>query len=231
MKRFYQNVSVADDRAILLDGKPILSPAKARLVPPTRQLADAIAQEWREQGAEIEPATMHLTKLASTAIDRTATRGNQIVAELVSFGGNDLLCYRAIEPPELAARQQSAWDPLLDWAHKTYGARLHTTEGIGHVRQDPQATSALSGALHAKDAWTLTGLHAATTITGSLILALAISERRLSPQEAFATSRIDETYQTEKWGPDAEAEARAQRLAAELEMAGRFMALLKHRID
>jgi chaperone required for assembly of F1-ATPase len=114
---------------------------------------------------------------------------------------------------------------LLDWTHAIYGARLATTHGVSHIAQDGAAIVALSRALQRQDAWMLTGLHAATTITGSLILALAILENRLSHTDAFAASRIDEAFQAEKWGVDAEAEARTRRLAAELEAASRFMAL------
>ena len=223
MKRFYKDAAVADDLSIHLDGKPILTPAKRKLALPTRQLADAIAQEWREQGDDVVPATMHLTKLANTAIDRA--RPDDVVAELTKYARNDLLCYRATEPAELVRRQQAAWDPLLDWAQQTHGARLATTSGVSHVAQDDKAIAAFGRALQAQDSWTLTGMHAATTITGSLILAFAILGGRLSHTEAFAASRIDEAFQAEKWGLDAEAEARAHRLATEHEAASRFMAL------
>jgi chaperone required for assembly of F1-ATPase len=225
VKRFYKTVSVAGDHSVLLDGKPVLTPAKRRLMAPTLQLADAIAQEWREQGDDIAPATMLLTKLANTAIDRNETEREALVEELTDFGGHDLLCYRAAEADELRARQQAAWDPLLDWADKALGARLAITHGVGHIEQDAQAISVLMDTLQTQNVWTLTGLHAATTITGSLVLALAIARQRLSSAEAFVLSRIDETFQGENWGLDAQAEARARRLAAELEAAGRFMAL------
>jgi chaperone required for assembly of F1-ATPase len=223
VKRFYKDVTVAEDRSIHLDGKPILTPAKRTLAMPTRQLAEAIAREWREQGGDIVPATMHLTKLANIAIDQA--RRDDVIAELTKFARNDLLCYRATEPAELVRRQQSAWDPLLDWAHATYGARLATTHGISHVAQDEAAIAALLRSPEARDGWTLTGLRAATTITGSLILALAILENRLSHDEALAASRIDEAFQAEKWGFDPESDARTRRLATELEAASQFMAL------
>jgi chaperone required for assembly of F1-ATPase len=223
VKRFYTDVTIADDLSIHLDGKPILTPAKRKLALPTRQLADAIAQEWREQGEDIVPATMHLTKLANTAID--GARRDDIVAELTNFARNDLLCYRASEPDELVARQQAAWDPLLVWINTTYGARLATTHGVRHVAQDDAGISTLSRSLNSEDAWTLTAMHAATTITGSFVLALAIAKRRVTAAEAFALSRIDEKFQVEKWGLDPEAEARARRLATELERAAQFMAL------
>lgn len=227
MKRFYKDVSVADDFSVLLDGKPVKTPAKVRLNLPTPALAEAIAQEWREQGADVLPATMLLTKLANTAIDRAEALRDDIAAELLGFGRSDLLCYRATGPADLIERQQSGWDPLLDWAHQAHGARLKTTHGVGYVEQDAEAIAALDRALRAQDAWTLTGLQTATTITGSLVLALAMGEGRLSPAEAFALSRIDEAFQAEKWGLDAEAEKRARLHAIELEMAGKFIELAR----
>ena len=225
MKRFYKDVTVTDDLSIRLDGKAVLTPGKRQLALPTHQLAEAIAREWREQGDDIVPATMALTKLANTAIDRSTAHREHVLAELTGFARNDLLYYRADEPAELVMRQQKAWGPLLDWVHQITGARLATTKGVAHIAQDDTAIAALSRSLPTMDAWTLTGMHAATTITGSFILALALSENRLSHAEAFASSRIDETFQAEKWGLDAEAEARARRLAAELEIAAQFMAL------
>jgi chaperone required for assembly of F1-ATPase len=227
VKRFYKEVAIAADLSVLLDGKPIKTPAKVRLVPPTRGLAEAIAQEWREQGIVIRPATMLLTKLANTAIDRAETRRDDIAAELMSFGRHDLLCYRATEPAELIVREQAGWDPLLDWAHQTIGARLKTTRGVGHIEQDVEALAVLEREVRSQDSWTLTGLQTAATITGSLILALAIAHRRLAPAQAHALSHIDEGFQAEKWGLDAQAEARARRHAAELETTGQFMELAR----
>jgi chaperone required for assembly of F1-ATPase len=227
MKRFYRQVSVGGDFSVLLDGKPIKTPAKSRLVLPTQRLAEAVAEEWRSQGTSIVPATMPLTKLANTAIDRAETLRDDIAADLLGFGKSDLLCYRAIEPAELIERQQEGWDPLLDWAHAALGARLKTTHGVGHVEQDAGAIAALDRVLRAQDGWSLTGLQTTTTITGSLVLALAIAQGRLIPAEAFGLSRIDETFQAEKWGRDPLAEKRARLHAIELEMAGRFIELAR----
>ena len=227
MKRFYKEVSVAGDFSVLLDGKPIKTPSKARLVVPTLPLAEAVAEEWRAQGATIFPATMPLTKLANTAIDRANAQREDIASDLLGFGKSDLLCYRAVEPAELIARQQAAWDPMLEWAHQAFGARLKVTHGIRHIEQDSKAIAALGRVLKAQDGWVLTGLQTATTIAGSLVLALAILEGRLAPSQAFALSRIDEAFQIENWGSDPEAERRARLHAAELDMAGQFMALAR----
>ena len=227
MKRFYKNVAVGDDRSILLDGKPMRTPSHALLVLPSRPLADAVAKEWREQGGDVVPATMHLTRLANTAFDRGETLRAAMSDELLRFGASDLLSYRALAPADLRARQEAAWDPLLDWADRTFGARLKTTHGVLFVEQDEAAIAAFERELAALDPWTLTGLQTAASITGSLVLALAIARSHLSPAQAFAASRIDEMFQAEKWGPDAEAETRARRHAAELEMAGKFIELAR----
>ena len=227
MKRFYKDVSIADDYSLLLDGKPIKTPAKANLIAPNRALAEAIALEWREQGADIKPATMHLTKLANTAIDRVEPLRDAFLRELAEYARSDLLCYRASEPAALAERQDAGWDPLLDWAKARFRAALRVTHGVRPIAQDDESIGALTGHLVSYDRWRLAALQSATTLTGSLILALAVAEERLDAAEAFALSRIDEAYQAEFWGRDAEAEERARRLAQELDAAARFLALAR----
>jgi chaperone required for assembly of F1-ATPase len=227
VKRFYKDVSVGDDLSVRLDGKPVRTPAQAKLVLPTRALAEAVAEEWRAQDDTIKPAAMNLTKLANTAIDRAFNLRADIVAELLGFGQSDLLCYYAVEPDALIARQRNHWTLLLDWAHATHGARLKTVHGVTHMPQDAEALAALERALLALDDWTLTGLQTLTTITGSLILALAVAAGRLTPAEAFDLSRLDETFQAEKWGLDSGAEKRAALLKHEVEMTGQFLALAR----
>jgi len=225
MKRFYSDVSVGQGNTVLLDGKPIKTPARATLVLPTRALAEAIAEEWRGLGEEILPAAMPLTKFANTAIDRVVGREGEVVDQIMAYT-NDLVCYRAAAPAELAARQHAQWDPLLDWAAGRY-APLTTGTGIAHIKQSNEALAAYRAAVAAYDAFALTALHTAATATGSLVLALALAEGRLDAQEAFALSRLDETFQSEKWGADAEAERRAGTVLAELQAATRFMELAR----
>jgi len=226
MKRFYKQVAI-ESRRVLLDGKVLKTPKGAELVLPTTALAEAIAEEWGGQGDDIVPAWMPLTKLANTAVDGIAPRKAEVVDEIAAFARHDQLCYRAAEPQELVRRQAEGWDPVLDWAAGRYGARLKTTNGIASIAQPPEALAALTQAVEALDPFVLAGLHVATTIAGSLVLALALAERRLSAGEVFALSRIDETHQAERWGLDSEAEARAKGLAAELDAAARFMDLAR----
>jgi chaperone required for assembly of F1-ATPase len=225
VRRFYKTVTVGDGNAILLDNRPVKTPAGAALALPTRTLAEAVAEEWRGQGDAVDTATMPLTKLSNTALDRATALRTDIVGELAGFGGSDLLCYYADEPGTLIARQREHWTPLLDWAQQTHGARLKTAHGITHVAQDAEALAALRRALETLDDWTLTGLQTLTTITGSLVLALAVAAGRLTPAQAFTLSRLDETFQAEKWGEDEDAQKRAAALLHEMEVAGRFISL------
>lgn len=226
--RFYKTVSVAESDsgyAVLLDGRPLKTPSRAAMVLPRRALAEAIAEEWRAQEEKIDSASMPLTKLANTAVAHVPHRRAQVANRILAFGRSELLCYRAEGPPELASRQSAAWDPLLDWLHERHGARLKTGTGIGFIEQPGEAAMALDKAVWAHDDFALAALHEAAGLTGSLVLALALADGRLGAAEAFALSRIDEAFQAEHWGEDAQAAARARGLAAELAAVERFLRL------
>lgn len=230
MKRFYKTAAAAPGEGgfhVLLDGRPVQTPARNRLTLPTRALADAIAAEWDAQGEEVDPVSMPFLRLADTVIDGIVPAPGPVVDAVMRFADNDLLCYRADNPPALAARQAEGWDPLLDWAAMAHGARLTVTHGFNHVDQPPQALAALRASAAARDAYALAALHVAASITGSLVLALALADGRITPAQAFALSRIDETYQAEKWGQDHEAQVRAASLAREIDIAAAFMAMAR----
>jgi chaperone required for assembly of F1-ATPase len=222
MKRFYKTVDirpVTGGFAVLLDGRGVQTPARNPLVLPTEELAKAIAAEWRGQGDEVIATAMPLLRLSNTIIDGVSANREQVTNAILRFGKNDLICYRAHQPPDLVQRQREAWDPMLDWARQRLGAHMIATDGLTHVDQSLDAIAALREALAAHDAFTLGALHVIASITGSLILALAVAERRLTGAAAFEYSRIDETYQAEKWGEDSEAVKRTTNLAHELDKA------------
>jgi chaperone required for assembly of F1-ATPase len=230
MKRRYAEASIValgDFYAVALDGKAIRTPAKRDLVVPSADLAEAIAAEWQAQGAEVRPHTMPLTRLASTAIDLVAQRREQVVAEIVNYAGSDLLCYRADHPPELIARQRAVWQPLIDWAILRFDAPLIVTSGILPVRQLAETMRAFAAAVDAYDPLLLTALHAVTTVTGSLVIALAVLEGRLSAMDAFEAAELDETFEIEKWGEDAEQGERRAALQDDIAAAAWFAALLR----
>ncbi len=231
MKRFYKEASASAGTdggyTVLLDGKAVKTPKRAMLSLPNLPLAEAIAEEWRGQGETIDPQTMPLTRLAFAAIDVVTPERARIAKQILKYVETDLLCYRAEDPPELVARQALAWDPLLDWAAETYDVRLKVGFGIRPVPQPPEAIAELEQAIARYDEFELTALHTATTITGSVILALALAKEQVNAEEAFAAATLDETFQAEKWGRDAEPEQRRHRLLAELTAVNRFLRLLK----
>jgi len=227
MKRFYKDASVGqmdNGFRVLLDGRPVKTPAKHTLALPTRALAEAIAEEWRAQGDEVDPVSMPFLKLANTVIDGVAANRAEVIAAILRFGENDLLCYRADQPPELARLQAQGWDPVQAWARRIYGVEFALVDGFTHADQPPATLEVFRAALERQDSFSLAALHVVASVAGSVVLALALAEGELTAAQVFALSRIDEDYQASKWGSDHEAEIRAGNLARELDKAAAFIA-------
>lgn len=227
-KRFWTEASAAEvpgGWTVRLDDRPVKTPAKAPLMVPTRALAAALADEWQAQSGKIDPGSMPLTRMANSAIDKVAPQFDAVAAMLAGYGGTDLLCYRADGPVALVARQGAAWDPLLAWV-AGQGAPLTVTTGVIPVPQPPASLAALHAQVAAFTPFGLAALHDLVAISGSLVLGLAATAGRVTPQDAFALSRIDEDWQAEIWGHDEEAVESAALKRAALLDAGRFYALL-----
>jgi chaperone required for assembly of F1-ATPase len=228
VKRFYKSVRAArqgDAFVVTLDGKPMKTPGGALLAVRSQRLADAVAAEWDQRDSEIDLETMPLTKLAHAAIDG-ASRRTEIAAHVLKFGRSDLVFYRAAEPAELAEREARAWDPPLAWLSAQYRAEFVTGTGMRFIEQPAQALSALETTVSRRDEYQLVALFTATTILGSLVLALALADGKLDAATAFAAAHVDESFQAEKWGRDTQAEKRLARLAFELKAAERFLRAL-----
>lgn len=230
-KRFWTAATTAavdGGHAVRLDGRTLRTPAKAALVVPTAALAQAIAAEWEAQNDRVDAATMPLTRTANSALDKLHRQRAEVAAMLGDYGDSDLLCYRAASPAELVARQAAAWDPVLDWAAATLGARLASGAGIMHIVQPPEATARLRAEVDALDPWHLAAFHDLVALSGSLVLALAVTRNARSPGEAWSISRIDEAWQTEQWGEDDLATASSEHKKRAFEDAARFWRLLAH---
>jgi chaperone required for assembly of F1-ATPase len=229
--RFYKDVSVeaaaSGNHHVLLDGKPLKTPGGAVLALPSATLAQAVADEWRAQETTIQPQTMLLTKLANTAIDRVVPNPAGAREQLLSFAKSDVVCYRAESPSELVRRQALAWDPLLAWTRERFGASLQVAKGLGFIEQDQVALGALDKALSKRDAFSLGALYAAAAVCGSLVIALALSERKLDSEQAFAAANLDKIYQAERWGWDPQESAKATVERTELNQISRFLELLQ----
>ncbi|WP_248310405.1 ATP12 family protein [Bosea sp. 117] len=213
-KRFYTRAEAAAGEGgfrVELDGRPIRTPGRNLVAVPSRDTAEALAAEWAAQGERVDPMTMPLTRLVNSALDGVARDPRAVADEIVRYAGSDLLCYRAEAPERLVDRQTLHWDPVLDWARDTLGARFILTQGIIFVDQPPSAVAAVDEALPA-DPLRLAALNLMTTLSGSALLALAVWHGLLSPEAAWAAAHVDEDVQIEMWGEDAEAmERRAAR--------------------
>lgn len=229
MKRFWKDVAVereSDGWAVRLDDRPVRTPARAPLVVPAEALAEAIAGEWRSVDEEIDPRAMPLTGLANAAIDRVAPDRQAFAGGLARYAEADLACYRSEWPPELVERQKAAWDPLLAWARRRHDVDFSTTSGLMHVPQ-PQATAErLAHAVGALDAFRLAGLSPLVTIGGSLVAALALSEKAMTADAVWQAVSVDERWQLEQWGADQEAETALENKRCDFMAAAGFLELV-----
>jgi chaperone required for assembly of F1-ATPase len=227
-KRFWKTVTVEPEAggfAVRLDGRPVRTPAKRPMVVPTRAMAEALAAEWASVETEIDPRRMPATRAANAAIDKVAVQFAEVAAMIAAYGQSDLLCYRATDPAGLVRAQAEAWDPMLDWAERTYGARLVTTPGVVPVVQPPEAAARLAAAVFACSAFQLTALHDLVALTGSLVLGLAATGEGFDPDDLWRLSRFDEDWQAAQWGEDEEAAEAAERKRRDFLLAGRFWRL------
>lgn len=207
-KRFWTSSAVVetdDGYTVELDGRRVRTPAKAPLVMPTQAMAEAVALEWDAQEKEIDPATMPFTRSANAAIDKVRHQQAEVANMLSEYGDSDLLCYRAAHPEALSARQSLEWDPALEWAAETLGARLVPVTGVVHRPQSPEALERLRHKVHQLDEFRLAAFHDLVSLSGSLILGFAAAQNWRKPAEIWRISQLDEAWQAEQWGDDEEA--------------------------
>lgn len=229
LKRFWTAVDVVEGEggwAVTLDGRTPKTPAHAPLRLPTEAAARLAAEEWAAQGEFIDPATMPATRLASTAIDRVSQVREAVAEEIAAFAGSDLLCYLAEHPTSLVEKQARAWTPWRDWAARELGVALEPAEGIVHRAQAPAAMARVKALALELDDFALTGLAAAVPLLGSAILGLALHRGALSGEAAFDLSRIEEAFQEDQWGVDAEAAERTANRRAEAVLSDRWFRAL-----
>lgn len=236
-QRFYERAAVGEAASegggypILLDGKPVRTPARRPLAAPTLDLAEAVAAEWNAQAVVIDPARMPLTRLANAVIDAVAEQAQAVADEIAHYLGSDLLCYRAGAPEGLVERQAQAWDPVLAWASDALGARFVSVEGVMFWEQSAEALAAARAVIPAdpnsvQAIWRLGAMSVITTLTGSGLLALALAHGQIDLEAAWAAANVDEDWQMQQWGRDEEAlERRANRLA-ELQAAATVLRLV-----
>lgn len=229
MKRFWKDAAVVEEDGsygIALDGRRVRTPARAALAVPTAELAEAIAGEWRGASETIDLRAMPLTGLANAAIDRVAADPDAFASGLAKYGETDLLCYRADTPARLVERQEANWAPLLGWAGRRYDVDFCTTAAAMHVAQPAATIERLAQAVAALDHFRLAGLSPLVTIGGSLVAALAVLEEAVTPETAWDAVSLDEQWQLDQWGPEAEAEATLAGRRRDFLAAAKYLQLL-----
>ena len=229
MNRFWKEVGVEQEGegwGVRLDGRPEKTPARAALRVPTSKLADDIAKEWRDVDDKIDPRAMPFTGLANAAIDRVASDRQAFASGLANYAEADLACYRAEGPHELVDRQEEQWDKLLAWARRRFDVDFVTTSGLMHVAQPAATVERLSHAVSALDPFRLAGLSPLVTVGGSLVAALAVLEKAITPEEAWEAVSVDDRWQLEQWGADSEAEAALENRRRAFLAAASFLGLL-----
>ena len=229
MKRFWKEVALVEADggwAIALDGRLLKTPARATLVVGSSPLAEAIAEEWRACGEDIDARKMPLTGLANAAVDHVAPASDRFAADLAQYSEGDLLCYRADHPPKLIAAQAAAWNPLLAWARRRFDVDFVVTTGIVHGPQPPATIARLTAALTPATPFALAALSPIITIGGSMVTALALFEGAIDRDAAWEAVTVDERWQIEQWGADDEAVASLANRRADFDAAARFLELL-----
>jgi len=208
VKRFWKKATAeprAEGWTVLLDGREVRTPKRAPLLVPGERLAEAIRNEWANVGETIEPRALPLTGLANAAIDHATPDPAAFAAPLARYGEGDLLCYRADAPEPLVRAQAEAWDPLLAWASHRYDAEFRVVTGVVHTPQPPHTVRRLAAAVGALDPFRLVAMNPLVTIGGSLVAALALLEGETDEEGAWDATQLDDIWQAEKWGEDAEA--------------------------
>lgn len=230
MKRFWETAEAAATDggfAIALDGRRVKTPAKAKLILPTAKLAEAVADEWNGVGDTIDPREMPITGLANAAIDRIAPDKEQFALGIARYGESDLTCYRAEGPDMLVRRQQEAWDALLEWARRRYDVDFALCTGVIHIEQPADTVRKLSHKVMSLDAFQLAGLSPMVTIGGSLVAALVVYEEIMPAEAVWEAVSLDDRWQLEQWGDDADARSALDARRYEFLAAARFLELLR----
>ena len=230
MKRFWKDVSVeAADGGwrVTLDGRPIRTQGGNPQAVPTRELAEAMADEWRGQGEQVDPKAFPLRDLADYAIDHVRGDREGTVAKLLGYAETDTLCYRADPDEALYRRQRELWEPLLTAFEARHGVRLERVSGVIHKPHPPETNERLRAVLTARDDFTLAAIQTLAPLAASLSIALEAVEPGAAAEALFAAANCEQDWQAELWGWDLEAErGRALRLAA-FEAAARFARLAR----
>ena len=210
MKRFYKLVStekVSGGFHILLDGKPVKTKSGAHLLASNEAIANRLMQEWAAQEEHILPNTMPFTQIINTIIDRVSVERDVMSAAVLKYLDTDLICYFADEPEALVKLQKDKWQPWLDWFEGKFESKLKTTTDLAALTQEKSAHDAVAKYVDGLDDEHFTILQIVTSVSGSVILGLALTCGDASADQLFDACYIEESfkdalYDAEKYGED-----------------------------
>jgi len=228
-KRFFKDaetVEIGNFFQVELDGNPLVTPEKRLLKLSTRKLADAVCNEWREQDKKIDAKRLKITQLANTAIDKVGPKLNELVSEVPTFVNTDLLCYRVNTPEDLAIKQNERWSIPVNWLRTTHEIDLAVTQALQPIEQAVEAVTKLKALIACYDAFQFSGLLSITSLTGSIILAISLTEGFLDAEQVYEMAFLDEIYQESRWGTDHEATSRREYIREEIRQTKYFIQLL-----
>ncbi|MEY4159665.1 MAG: hypothetical protein RLZZ136_286 [Pseudomonadota bacterium] len=229
MKRFYTVAAAAQAEGgwqVTLDGRGVKSQAGKPQCVPSQRLADALAAEWAAQGEDIVPASFLLRDMADYAIDVVAPDRASAIAALLPYAETDTLCYRADPAEALHRRQMVLWEPLLTQAEQRWDIAFTRISGIIHQAQPAATLARLALVLEAKDNFTLAALRSLAGLSASMIIGLAASEAGADAEVLWSAANLEEDFQAEFWGQDAEAQALRARRFRDFSAAMHFVSLL-----
>ncbi len=160
---------------------------------------------------------------------------DEMLQHMLQYAETDLLCYRMpIEAnsmqdrdlpwtEKLRARQDAAFDPILNWAAQQYGIVLHCTEGVMPIAQPDDSLQKIAAAFSQANDRELVALAMLVPIFGSVMLALAVWKKYCNIDDALIAARLDEATQAERYGVDAETEAKWKLKVADARAAARWL--------
>lgn len=206
-KRFWKDTQTQakeDGFIVTLDGREVKTPAKARMILPTQALAEAIAAEWDAQEDLIKPATMPMTRTANSAIDTVGHNLDHVIDSLAQYGGTDLICYFAEHPQSLIDMQRAAWEPLHEWLVSTHSITLAQGAGVVFIPQPEGVETQFRNVLRSYSIFELAALHDLISLSGSIVIGLAATDKSNRIADLWEASIVDERWNISQWGEDEE---------------------------
>lgn len=207
MKKFYTLVSTSATPdggfSIQLDGKPVKTLAQTPLVSPNENLANLIVAEWSEQGETIDPETMPVTQILTTCLDRVSKERDAMHDQVMAYLDTDLICYfHDDDTLDIHTWQQKAWTPWHDWFEKSFGQRLEITSGLLALKQNDDLRMKIAQEIAEYDDLTFTVFQLITSLSGSIVLALAFMREAITTEDIFKAAFVEELYRAELYNEE-----------------------------